>query len=108
MNSFPSTDRKRPGLLDSSSSVHVRNSSSVLAAGNSAKEHSTTFIGTKIAFPAGTSHILTADPLPLNTIKTDLMGVIKKQFAEMEDETGVEPSLDGRDPRLLKTGNNRG
>jgi len=86
----------------------VRNSSSVLAAGNSAKEHSTTFIGTKIAFPAGTSHILTADPLPLNTIKTDLMGVIKKQFAEMEDETGVEPSLDGRDPRLLKTGNNRG
>jgi hypothetical protein len=36
LNSLPSTDRKRPGLLDSSSSAHVCNSSSVLAPGNSA------------------------------------------------------------------------
>jgi hypothetical protein len=62
----PSTDKNRPGLLDSFSVAHVCNSSSVLAVGISTKEHSTTLIGIRIAFPAGMLHVRSAPPLVLN------------------------------------------
>ena len=64
LNSLPSTERNRPGLLDSSSSAHFCKSASVLAAGNSRSEHSTVLTGIRMPLSDGTSQFLSTTPPP--------------------------------------------
>src|SRR5215203_1200462 len=97
LNSRLSTDRYAPGLLDSSSSAHTCNSSSVLALGSSRKEHSTTFTGISMAFPEGMLHVLSAAPPPANARKnTGSSPWFSLQFSPVSSVTGFLSAGIGR------------